>query len=200
MKQEHHGQPGHLNVFVLDQESEVTSFGKHNRLVVGREVDSGEIVVREDIKHGLSMSTEEDRQRVAKGYQRMHPKGTSLKLIAMSGPYPSGDHSHKCIEYRYVICRNGTPIHPGKYVEVQTALHGKLTLRAIDMPRMPSHTPGDWLKFQKQHILGTELSQEDQDAIQAFMLRNRTEVLTNGIITVTLAGGMLAHCEPTALH
>lgn len=200
MKQEAHGQKGHLNVLVLDQDSEVTSFGKHNRLVVGREVESGEIVIREDIKHGLPMATEEDRQRVAKGFQRMHPKGTSLKLIASSGPYPSGNDVHKSIEYRYAICRNGQPIHPGKYVQVQTQVHGALTLRAVDMKRMPSHTPSDWLKFQKQHIPGTELSEKDQEQIQAFMLRNRTEALTNGIITVTLAGGMLAHCEPTAIH
>jgi len=198
MQEQHHGQHGHLNVFVLDQNSEVTSFGKHNRLVVGREVESGEIVVREDIKHGLPMSTEADRQRVARGYQRMHPKGTSLKLISSSERYWSGGRSWESIDHRYLICRNGKPVDDG-YIEVETQ-QGGFILRPIPMPRMPSANPGDWLKFQKQHIPGTELSKEDQEKIQAFMRQHRTEALTNGTINVTLAGEMLAHCEPNAIH
>lgn len=76
--QQTHGVPGQINVCVLDVDSGITSHGKHNRLLVFMDRQSGQIEIRED-DIGLPWSTEKDRRRVAcRTYQRMHPKNTRL--------------------------------------------------------------------------------------------------------------------------
>jgi len=76
--QEPHGVPGQFNVCVLDKDSDVTSFGKHNRLAVFLDRSAGSIEIRED-DIGLPWSTEADRQKVAcRTYQRLHPKNSRI--------------------------------------------------------------------------------------------------------------------------
>lgn len=198
MNQQPHGEANHINVLVRDQDSEITSHGKHNRLLVGRPTDSPyTIVIREDILHGLPMSTEEDRQKVARGDQRMHPKGTSLKHVSSSDPYPSNHMGWQSIEHTYLICRQGKPLGDVLMLKLAT---GMMTLMPEPMKRMPSDRPSDWLNFQRQHVAGSTLSEEDQNRVQAFMVKHRTEALTDGNRFYTLAGGMLAYCDPTSIH
>ena len=76
-----HGISGQINVCVLDVDSDITSFGKHNRLLVFKDCKSGQIEIRED-NIGLPFSTEKDRRRVAnQTYQRLHPKHTKLVFL-----------------------------------------------------------------------------------------------------------------------
>jgi hypothetical protein len=75
-----HGIPGQFNVYVLDRESDVTNYGKHNRLLVLGNVDNGQVMVRED-HIGLPSATETDRQRVLNGWQRQHKRGTRCVLV-----------------------------------------------------------------------------------------------------------------------
>lgn len=70
----------------------------------------------------------------------------------------------------------------------------------VPMNVMPSGTPELWLKFQGRHAVGTALSEETQKAIQRFMLKHKTEALTDGVEFYTLAGGMLAWCDPRAVE
>lgn len=73
-----HGVPGQVNICVLDVDSEITSCGKHNRLLVFLDRTTNQIEIREDVI-GLPMSTEKDRIKVANLWgQRMHPKGYRL--------------------------------------------------------------------------------------------------------------------------
>jgi hypothetical protein len=76
-----HGVPGQINTFILDVDSEITSFGKHNRLLVFLDPQTGHIEIRED-DIGLPSSSEEDRRKVANSSsQRMHPKSTKLSFL-----------------------------------------------------------------------------------------------------------------------
>lgn len=70
-----HGIPGQMNIYVLDRDSDITGYGTHNRLTVFG--DGGLIEVREDLI-GLPAATEAHRQRVLRGWQRLHPRGTRL--------------------------------------------------------------------------------------------------------------------------
>lgn len=99
---ERHGVPGQLNVCVLDVESEVTNYGKHNRLVVfrGTGVESQFIYIREDIRD-LPESTELDRMRIARHlWHRLHPAGSRLKHMS-SERY--GGILGPAIEHQYEI-------------------------------------------------------------------------------------------------
>lgn len=66
----------------------------------------------------------------------------------------------------------------------------------VPMKKMPSQDPATWLKFQGQHVEGTRLADATQNAIQTFMRQHHTESLTDGTHNFTLAGGMLAYCDP----
>lgn len=70
------------------------------------------------------------------------------------------------------------------------------TMTPVPMVRMPSGLPQDWLKFQGKHVGGTEMSETAMSKLQSFMLKHRTEALTDGKRNYTLAGGMLAECDP----
>lgn len=98
---ERHGQSGHANIYVLDQDSEITGFGRHCRLLVSKNVASGVICCREDIRHGLPLSTDADRRKVMSGWQRLHPRGSRLVHISSSEPYQCG--SGPSIEHLYRI-------------------------------------------------------------------------------------------------
>lgn len=101
-EQERHWEAGHVNVLVRDQDSQITSYGRHCRLLVGRIVGTDTILIREDIKHGLPESTEQDRQRVAKGWQRVHPRRARLKHVS-SERYRNPPATFDSIEHRYEI-------------------------------------------------------------------------------------------------
>ncbi len=77
-----------------------------------------------------------------------------------------------------------------------TTLAGvKYQLSPVPMSRMPSEKSQDWLAFQRGHIPGTSLSETEQNRIQAFMRKHKTEALNDGTDIVTLAGGLLAYCD-----
>ena len=97
---EAHGLADQLNIYTLDVESDVTSFGKHNRLVVFLDNATKHIEIREDIR-GLPSSTEKDRQRVARGCQRLHPRGTRLRFV--SSDQWTDIHGHCHIDHVYDI-------------------------------------------------------------------------------------------------
>lgn len=78
-EQSKHGEPGHVNVCIRDQDSDITGHGQHNRLLVFKDSQTGRIEMREDIKWGLPYSTELQRKKVLNGWQRMHPRGRKLK-------------------------------------------------------------------------------------------------------------------------
>lgn len=44
------------------------------------------------------------------------------------------------------------------------------------------------------------LAEDAQNAIQRFMRAHKTEALTDGVEFYTLAGGMLAWCDPNAVE
>lgn len=81
---------------------------------------------------------------------------------------------------------------------VVTTLAGK-TIRFYPVPMavMPSSNPDLWLRFQGRHVIDTALSEETQNAIQRYMKQHKTEALTDGTTFYTLAGGMLAWCNPS---
>lgn len=90
-----------VNTRIPDLESDITNYGKHNRLLVFGSTTTREVTIREDIRPGLSMSTEGDRMRRANSWQRQHPRGTRLTFKSMSERYRSHGGSWECIEYTY---------------------------------------------------------------------------------------------------
>lgn len=79
-------------------------------------------------------------------------------------------------------------------------LNGKsITLHPVPMVRQASLVPADWLAFQKQHVLGTEMSESEQNRVQRFGREHKTEALSDGTNIYTLAGSLLAYCDPSAI-
>ena len=79
---------------------------------------------------------------------------------------------------------------------IKTLAGQGFTFRPVPVPRFPSLLPADWLNFQCAHVPDSQLSDETQDEIQRFMRHHETEALTDGEEHYTLAGGMLAYCDP----
>lgn len=84
-------------------------------------------------------------------------------------------------------------------LEVMTLAGKKYVFSPVPMTVMPSTVPELWLKFLGRHAAGTTLSEGAQNAIQRFMRKHKTEALTDGVEFYTLAGGMLAWCDPKAV-
>lgn len=105
-----HGGTGQLNTHILDVDSEITSYGKHNRLIVFLDRQSGQIEIRED-DIGLPLSSEEDRRKVAHlSSQRVHPKNTKLSFLRSEQSDSSKSIWHfYAIEsiFRHVTQKNG---------------------------------------------------------------------------------------------
>ena len=99
----YHGIPNQLNVEILDVDSEVTCYGKHNRLIVFGDGPM-QVTIREDIR-GLPMSTEADRQTIAKHpAHRMHGRDETLEHVAsVEYTSPLG----RSIEHTYRVTRKG---------------------------------------------------------------------------------------------
>lgn len=76
-----HGVPHQFNTCVLDVDSDVTGYGKHNRIAVFYSRQDQTIEAREDLI-GLPLSTKLQRRKVMMGWQRMHPKGTKLTHVS----------------------------------------------------------------------------------------------------------------------
>lgn len=74
-----------------------------------------------------------------------------------------------------------------------------MTFRPVPMVRMASQTPSDWLAFQRQHAYGTEMTESERNRVIKFMHEHKTEALSDGTNIYTLAGSLLAHCDPTAI-
>ena len=99
-----HGVPDQLNVMILDVDSEITCYGKHNRLIVFGPSPM-QVTVREDIR-GLPMSTEADRQTIAKHPDhKMHGKDETLEHVSsVEYASPLG----RSIEHTYRVTRKGS--------------------------------------------------------------------------------------------
>jgi hypothetical protein len=81
-KQVPHGVPGQLNIYVMDVDSDVTGYGRHNRLTVTGSLDKKFITIRED-DIGLPASTEDDRMDIANSQmRRLHPRGARLEFFS----------------------------------------------------------------------------------------------------------------------
>jgi len=91
-----------VNTITPDLESDVTGYGRHNRLLVSGTPGQREVTIREDIRPGLPMSNERDRMRVANGWQRQHPRGARLRYVATSERVRSGAGSWESVWYTYV--------------------------------------------------------------------------------------------------
>ena len=98
------GIPDQLNVEILDVASEVTCYGKHNRLIVFGDGPL-RVAIREDIR-GLPMSTEADRQTIAKHPDhKMHGKDETLEHVSsVEYASPLG----RSIEHTYRVTRKGS--------------------------------------------------------------------------------------------
>lgn len=84
-------------------------------------------------------------------------------------------------------------------LKIKTISGSEYDLKPVPIPRMPSQDSVTWIKFQKMHVPGTALSESEQDKVQRYMREHKTEALTDGNHNYTLAGGMLAHCTPSAV-
>lgn len=84
-------------------------------------------------------------------------------------------------------------------LKVTTIAGQDFVMQPVPMRMLPSNDPEMWLVFQGPHVPGSSLSEEMQSCIQKFMLANKTEALKCGEDTYTLAGGMLAWCDPCAV-
>lgn len=98
-----HGQPDNVNICVLDVDSDITGFGKHNRILVSLQHNGArkKITAREDILHNLNMSNDAQRRKVMNGWRRMHPKGTTLTYVGSSHPYMTSYGTSIDHEYVY---------------------------------------------------------------------------------------------------
>jgi len=65
-KGDKHGESGHFNTIVRDQDSYVTGYGKHDRITVGRDTETNNFDARIDKKWNLGMPTHEQIMAVTK--------------------------------------------------------------------------------------------------------------------------------------
>jgi len=93
-----HGEEGHLNIYTKDQDSDVTGFGRHNRLIVFGDVKDSTVEIREDIRWDLPLSTEAQRKKVYLGWQRQHPKETTLRYIGSEQVSDSIYHDYQIVK------------------------------------------------------------------------------------------------------
>jgi hypothetical protein len=86
-------------------------------------------------------------------------------------------------------------------LKVTTLVGRTYVFSPVPMRFMPSTAGGKvWLAFQGNPVPDTNLDDAEQCRIQSFMRKHRTEAMTDGTMTVTLAGNMLAHCHPETLE
>lgn len=93
----------HANVLVKDEDSDLTGYRRHNRLLVFGDPRTGTITVREDIRPDFPMSLEADRTKVLNGWQRQHPRGSRVVYVGSSERYWSGARSWESIDHTYEV-------------------------------------------------------------------------------------------------
>lgn len=96
------GRPS-VNVYTSDLESDITRYGKHNRIIVLGDPEGRNVIARED-DIGLRSPTETEQRRVLMGWQRQHPRGTRLRY--------AGSETYACdggasVDHTYVVERGG---------------------------------------------------------------------------------------------
>ena len=84
--QTEHGKPGHLNTVTLDQDSPITGYGAHFR-VIAFCPDAAGLYCRVDHKHGARMPTESEILKVA----RLQGARGRYRLQSVSAPWRSLD-------------------------------------------------------------------------------------------------------------
>lgn len=84
-------------------------------------------------------------------------------------------------------------------ITITTLAGREYQFNPVPMKTMPSEVPEQWLTFLRRHVPGTSLSDREMERMQHFMRFHKTEALTDGEQNYTLAGGMLALCDPAAL-
>ncbi|MBM5458667.1 hypothetical protein H8F21_13940 [Pseudomonas sp. P66] len=82
-------------------------------------------------------------------------------------------------------------------VLITTVAGVKMELRPIAMSHIPSEDPQAWLRFIGPHVPGTSLNEIEQKRLQKYLRLHHTEAVTDGQDVFTLAGDMLAHCNPS---
>ncbi len=83
----------------------------------------------------------------------------------------------------------------GQQLDIRFLARETVTLTPIPLRALPSLN-GRWAKFQGVHLTGTAMGPTEAERVQAFMQRWSTEALFDGTQAVTLAGNMLALCDP----
>lgn len=83
-ERQRHGLSGQINAYIRDIDSDITGFGKHNRLIVFGDLEGKSVTIREDLR-GLPMSTERDRRKIVNGWVRQHPRGSKLVYVTSEG-------------------------------------------------------------------------------------------------------------------
>lgn len=105
--------------------------------------------------------------------------------------YPSMESARKYLPEGRTVVPSNPPT-----IEVRTVAGEVYSLHPVWMDRMPSKVPADWLRFQGAHVPGTILDEAMRRKVQRYMQELQTECLTNHREYYTLAGGMLALCDP----
>ncbi len=105
--------------------------------------------------------------------------------------YPSVESVRKYLPEGRTVVPSTPPA-----IEIKTVSGKVYSLHPVWMDRTPSKVPADWLRFQGEHVPGTMLDETMQRKIQRHMREHQTECLTNHREYFTLAGGMLALCDP----
>lgn len=132
--------------------------------------------------HKCDASPGEETNEALKTWFRDPVAGTS---------YPSIESVRKYLPEGRTVVTSTPPA-----IEVRTVTGRVYSLHPVWMDRMPSKVAADWLRFQGAHVPGTMLDETMQSKIQRHMREHRTECLTNHREYFTLAGGMLALCDP----
>lgn len=81
-------------------------------------------------------------------------------------------------------------------IKVTTKAGATYRFAPVRMSLMPSHDPATWLRFLGRHVVGSDFDEAVAKRIQRFMRKHQSEALTDGVAFYTLAGNMLAWCNP----
>lgn len=97
-----HNQTGHLNIYTLDHDSVVTSYGKHDRVVAfipqyEPEYDKVCLYCRVDTKHNLGVPTEKQILDVARKDQGVKGRFKLIDKSEIYGNFGSIDFIFECV-------------------------------------------------------------------------------------------------------
>lgn len=87
----------HINIYTLDHARSFTNYGRHARVIAGRDTQTGELYARVDLVHGLRAPTIPEILRVAK--QDTDTQGKwELATVETESPTRGG---HDAIHYTF---------------------------------------------------------------------------------------------------